>query len=83
LLSPDIHGLLLALSRPNILHASELRNILMDEYSKIGSVESMLSQSPEKIISGTNIELTLSFHNPDIDQHNHPDHKKNHVQVTF
>ena len=36
-----------------------------------------------QIIPGTNIALTLDFHNPDVEKHTHPDHKKNHVGITF
>ena len=83
LLFPDIHGLILASARPWLIEAPEYRKILLEEYKKIGTPESILKKDTKKLIPGTQIELTLRFHNPDVEKHNHPDHKKNQVGITF
>ncbi len=83
LLYPDIHGLLLASARPWILEAGEYKKILLDEYQKLGTPESIFTKDTKKLILWTPLELTLRFHNPDIEKHTHPDHQKNQIGTTF
>lgn len=83
LLYPDIHGLLLASDRPGSTQKQLYQDILRREHALIGTSESILFKQSHKIIPHTQIELTLDFYNPDIDNHTHPDHKKNQVGITF
>jgi len=83
LLFPDIHGLILASARPWLIEAPEYKKILLEEYKKINTPESILRKDVTKLIPWTQIELTLNFHNPDVEKHTHPDHKKNQVGITF
>lgn len=83
LLFPDIHGLLLASMRPGNMERPQLIDILQREYLTYKKQGNKYAYNQEEIISGTNITLTLDYHNPDIDKHTHPDHKKNKIGVTF
>jgi hypothetical protein len=82
-LFPDIHGLLLAMDRPWITEYDEYKNILLREYWLQNTSTSILVPDTWRFIPGTNIELTLRFYNPDAEKHSHPEHKKNHVGITF
>ncbi len=71
------------MNRPNTAEYHILKDILLDEYKKMGTMESIVMKDRSKLIPGTDIELGLRFYNPDIKKHTHPDHKKNQVGVTF
>jgi HEXXH motif-containing protein len=45
--------------------------------------ENRFRYNPEQIIPGTSILLTLDFYNPDVEQHAHPEHKKNDIGISF
>lgn len=81
LLFPDIHGLLLTSVRPDNPLAWEYRTILRWQYDIYRETQNLIHDHEK--IPWTNIVLTLDFYNPDIEIPNHPDHKKNNVQVTF
>ena len=78
---PDIHWLLLTSIRPNNPLAWEYKIILRWEYDRYMDKQNLI-HAHEKI-PWTNIVLTLNFYNSDIEIPNHPDHKKNNIQVTF
>ncbi len=83
LLYPDIHGLILASHRIWNPDRWSIIGILEEEYFQYKARENTFSYNEEEIIPWTNIALTLDFQNVDATKSTHPDHKKNHVWITF
>ncbi len=75
LLYPDIHGLLLASSRPESSQSWVIFAELQDQYIRYQEQWNKYTIDPTEIIAGTQISLTMQFANPDIDKHTHPDHR--------
>jgi hypothetical protein len=81
LLYPDVHGLLLASTRPyEEQKKDEYLELLRRKYR---DDPALISSSSEEQIEGTHILLTMDFENPDVMKHAHPDHKKNGVSVGY
>lgn len=83
LLFPDIHGMLLAAIRPENPDKVAILALLQKQHLSYIDNENAFIYNQEEIIPWTNISLTLDFHNLDVENHAHPDHKKNHVGVGF
>jgi hypothetical protein len=83
LLYPDIHGLLIASMRPGNPDSLVYWDRLWSSYQEYTDNGNMHNIDPDEIIPGTNIVLTLDFHNPDVEKYTHPDHKKNQVGISF
>lgn len=83
LLFPDIHGILLAAIRTGNTDKKYLLDILKTEYRQYISQNKSYLLGQKEMIPGTNILLTLDFHNVDVNKTTHPEHKKNHVSATF